>query len=94
MLKPLYPRTDGRASVDQELKYNWTVSSGERAESELGLQTGTLDGRALAEFLKRNLASRPELLKSAYDDWGLDVDYIRAWGWWFAFPAKGLLENR
>jgi 1-acyl-sn-glycerol-3-phosphate acyltransferase len=24
-------------------------------------------------------------LRNAYDDYGLDLDYIRAWSWWFAF---------
>ena len=40
---------------------------------------------ALAAFLATKPGARPERLAKSYDDWGLDVDYIRAWGWWFAF---------
>jgi 1-acyl-sn-glycerol-3-phosphate acyltransferase len=28
------------------------------------------------------------LLRPAYDEWGLDMEYIQAWGWWFAFLRK------
>jgi len=36
---------------------------------------------ALAEFLK----TPPDRLLKSYDDWGLDLDYIRAWSGWFSF---------
>lgn len=66
------------------LVFNWTVS-GERAERELGFlpEQSTLD--AFRQFLAQKPGSRPDSLAKAYDDWGLDVDYIRAWGWWLAF---------
>ena len=28
------------------------------------------------------------MLKDKYDDWGLDVDYIKAWGTWFEFLRR------
>jgi len=66
------------------LQYNWSVSS-ERAARELGWkpQQSTLD--ALREFVNGKPGAHPELLQQPYDPWGLDVDKIRAWGWWFAF---------
>jgi len=66
------------------LRYNWTLSS-ERAAKELGWvpEKSTLD--ALREFLAKKPGAHPERLRDQYDDWGLDTDYIRAWGWWFAF---------
>jgi 1-acyl-sn-glycerol-3-phosphate acyltransferase len=39
----------------------------------------------LAEFLRNKKGGRPDLLAPRYDDYGLDVDYIRAWGGWFSF---------
>jgi 1-acyl-sn-glycerol-3-phosphate acyltransferase len=66
------------------LVYNWTVS-GARAERELGFVPSRSTIEALGEFLTAKPGAKPELLAKSYDDWGLDVDYIRAWGWWFAF---------
>lgn len=66
------------------LRYNWTLSS-ERAANELGWAPEKSSAEALADFLKKKPGARPERLRSGYDDWGLDLDYIRAWGWWFAF---------
>lgn len=74
------------ASVEQ-LEFNWTVSA-ERAERELGFRAEKSTVEALAEFLRDKPGARPELLRPAYDDWGLDMDYIRAWGWWFAFLRR------
>jgi 1-acyl-sn-glycerol-3-phosphate acyltransferase len=71
------------ASIDQ-LRYNWTVSS-ERARQVLGFEPMESSVQALAGFLKRRPGAQPGRLRASYDDWGLDLDYIRAWGWWFAF---------
>jgi 1-acyl-sn-glycerol-3-phosphate acyltransferase len=66
------------------LAFNWTVS-GARAERELGFRPQKNTIEALREFLTAKPGARPEILKPRYDDWGLDVDYIRAWGGWFSF---------
>jgi 1-acyl-sn-glycerol-3-phosphate acyltransferase len=66
------------------LAFNWTVSSA-RAEKELGFRPRKNTIEALREFLTTKPGARPEILKPRYDDWGLDVDYIRAWGGWFSF---------
>jgi 1-acyl-sn-glycerol-3-phosphate acyltransferase len=71
------------ASLDQ-LQYNWTVS-GDRAARELGYTPSLSTIEALAEFVRARPGARPELLSKPYDEYGLDVDYIKAWGWWFAF---------
>ncbi len=70
-----------------ELQYNWTVSN-ERAQRELGWtpKHSTLD--ALTQFLSSKKGAKPGLIKEKYDDWGLDVDYIKAWGTWFEFLRK------
>jgi 1-acyl-sn-glycerol-3-phosphate acyltransferase len=70
-------------SMDQ-LQYNWTVSS-DRAERELGWRPGRSTTEALADFLMFKKSNRGELLHPAYDDWGLDEDYIRSWAAWFWF---------
>jgi len=67
-----------------QLVFNWTVS-GERAERELGFKPQKNTVEALRAFLTAKPGARPEILKPHYDDWGLDVDYIRAWGGWFNF---------
>jgi 1-acyl-sn-glycerol-3-phosphate acyltransferase len=69
------------------IQYNWTVS-GEKAARELGYkpEQSTLD--ALAEFVRNKRGARPYLLAKPYDDYGLDKEYIRAWGWWFAFLRR------
>lgn len=67
-----------------ELVYNWTVS-GDRAARELAFKPAQSTVEALSAFLTAKPGARPESLAKSYDDWGLDVDYIRAWGWWFAF---------
>jgi 1-acyl-sn-glycerol-3-phosphate acyltransferase len=69
------------------MQYNWTVS-GEKAARELGFTPEQSSVEALAEFLRNKSGGRPDLLAKAYDDYGLDKDYIRAWGWWFAFLRK------
>jgi 1-acyl-sn-glycerol-3-phosphate acyltransferase len=82
VLKPLARLSRFGASVDQ-LQYNWTVSS-ERAARELGWRAARTTVQALDDFLaaKPGAAGVPV---PCYDDWGLDVDYIRAWGAWFWF---------
>ncbi len=70
-------------SLDQ-LQYNWTVS-GDRAARELGYTPSQSTIEALAEFVRVKPGARPELLRKPFDEYGLDVDYIKAWGWWFAF---------
>lgn len=67
-----------------ELVFNWTIS-GDRAARELGYRPSQSTLEALGAFLATKPGSHPERLASFYDDWGLDVDYIRAWGGWFAF---------
>jgi 1-acyl-sn-glycerol-3-phosphate acyltransferase len=67
-----------------ELVYNWTVS-GDRAARELGFHPSESTVEALAALLSAKPGARPEMLAKSYDDWGVDVNYIRAWGWWFAF---------
>jgi 1-acyl-sn-glycerol-3-phosphate acyltransferase len=69
------------------MQYNWTVS-GERAARELSFVPEQSTIEALTEFLRNKSGSRPDLLSAAYDDYGLDKEYIRAWGWWFAFLRK------
>ena len=66
------------------LSHNWTLSS-DRAASELGWVPDKSSIEALAEFLTNKPGARPEQLSRKFDDWGLDTDYIRAWGWWFGF---------
>ena len=70
-----------------ELQYNWTVSN-ERAQRELGWtpKHSTLD--ALTQFISSKKGAKPGLIKEKYDDWGLDIDYIKAWGTWFEFLRK------
>jgi len=80
-------RTFRRGDSVEQLKFNWTVSS-ERAARELGFRAWQSSAEALEEFLKSKPGARPDLLQKQYDAWGLDVDYIRAWGWWFAFLRK------
>ncbi len=66
------------------LQYNWTLS-GKRADRELDWRPEKSTFEALAEFAAKKPGGHPERLRQGYDDWGLDVDYIRAWGWWFGF---------
>ncbi|MBS1856993.1 MAG: FAD-dependent oxidoreductase [Acidobacteria bacterium] len=82
------PRPVARAlsrgpDLDQ-LQSTWTVSS-ERARKVLGFAPRESSVQALASFLKQRPGAHPERLRESYDDWGLDADYIRAWGLWFAF---------
>ena len=69
------------------MQYNWTVS-GDKAARELGFTPEQSSVEALADFLRNKSGARPGLLAKSYDDYGLDKDYIRAWGWWFAFLRK------
>lgn len=66
------------------LRYNWTLSS-ERAARELGWTPEKSSVEALRTFLAKKPGGHPERLRDHYDDWGLDLDYIRAWGGWFGF---------
>jgi 1-acyl-sn-glycerol-3-phosphate acyltransferase len=68
-------------------QYNWTLSGG-RAAKELLWRPEKSTVEALAEFAAKKPGGHPQRLRQGYDDWGLDVDYIRAWGWWFAFLRK------
>ncbi len=70
-----------------ELQYNWTVSS-DRAQTELGWNPQHSTIETLKEFLSSKRGAKPGLLKDEYDDWGLDVDYIKAWGTWFEFLRR------
>lgn len=71
-------------SAAEQMQYNWTISS-ERASRELGWRPSKSTIGALREFVASKPRSRSALLEKPYDDWGLDVDYIRAWGAWFWF---------
>ncbi len=71
----------------ESLEYNWTVS-GDRAARELGFIPEQSTVEALKEFLLKKPGAQPGELLSAYDDWGLDIPYIRNWGTWFAFLTK------
>lgn len=74
-------------SSAEQLQYNWTICS-ERALRELGWQPGKSTIAALADFTASKPRRNPALLEKPYDDWGLDADYIRAWGAWFWFLRK------
>ncbi|MEQ1886250.1 MAG: 1-acyl-sn-glycerol-3-phosphate acyltransferase [Bryobacteraceae bacterium] len=82
MPKP-FAQSSPDAAVDQ-LEYNWTVS-GERARAEMDFvpQRSTIE--ALREFIQSKDGGRPELLLDVYDTFGMDPEYLDAWGWWFAF---------
>lgn len=82
LLKPLAQRANGR-SIDQ-LQYNWTLSC-ERAQRELGWRAATTSAEALREFVTKKSGAPSDRLANEFDDWGLDVSYIRAWGAWFWF---------
>ncbi len=84
--KPLALVFGWSSSIDQ-LQYNWTVL-GERAARELDFRPELSTTQALAAFVKNKPRARPDLLAGSYDDFGLDLDYIRAWGWWFAFLRR------
>ncbi len=86
LLKPFQSRIRDGSSIE-ELQYNWTVS-GERAERELGFKPELSTIQALAGFVKNKPGAQLELLEKPYDDWGLDLDYIRAWGPWLAFLRR------
>lgn len=76
-----------RSEGTDQLVYNSTVSS-ERAERELGFRAagGTVD--ALRQFPSEKPGARPDRLRDAYDDWGLDPAYIQAWRPWFTFLRR------
>jgi 1-acyl-sn-glycerol-3-phosphate acyltransferase/nucleoside-diphosphate-sugar epimerase len=83
LLKPLAQAFVRNASVAQ-LQYNWTVS-GERARKELGFEPLDTTVDALRMFLATKPGAQAERLRDDYDLWGMDEQYIRSWGWWFAF---------
>ena len=83
VLKNLMPLFDNSPDIEQ-LRYNWTVSS-ERAERELGFRPSMSTIEALADFLRRKPGGDLSLVQAPYDEWGLDLNYIQAWGWWFDF---------
>ncbi|MGH9719239.1 MAG: 1-acyl-sn-glycerol-3-phosphate acyltransferase [Bryobacteraceae bacterium] len=68
----------------QAMQHNWTVS-GARAARELGFLPEKSSLAALDEFVRTRPGARVGLLRKPYDNYGLDVDYIRAWGAWFWF---------
>ena len=68
----------------EQLQYNWTVSS-QRAQRELGWTASQSSRGSPRRIVAAKPGGRPEKLRAAYDDWGLDPDYIRAWGAWFWF---------
>lgn len=81
--KPLLRLADSGADPDQ-LQYNWTVS-GSRAAQELGFRPRRSTVQALGRFLDAKPGANISALAPPYDEWGMDPDYIRAWGWWFTF---------
>lgn len=70
-----------------ELRFNWTISP-ERAARELNFRCEKSTLEALREFVQLKPRARTELLDRNYDPWGLDLEFIDAWGWWFAFLRK------
>lgn len=66
------------------LTFNWTVS-GDRSARELGFVPNQSTVAALSEFLAKKPGAKPGSLLPSYDDWGLDIPYIRNWGAWFSF---------
>lgn len=86
---PLMDEMAGLAGVAEpdQLRYNFTVS-GERALRELGFQPEHSTVQAFKQFLGGRAGAHPERLRPAYDEWGLDVDYIRAWSGWFSFLRR------
>jgi 1-acyl-sn-glycerol-3-phosphate acyltransferase len=78
VLKPFF------GSIGDQMQYNWTVSS-ERARQQLGWRASKSTLQALADFVASKPGAQPALLQNPYDDWGLDAEYIRAWGAWFSF---------
>src|SRR6185312_8118197 len=58
------------------LRYNWTLSS-DRAAKELGWVPQKSSLEAFREFLATKRGAKPQKLRAPYDDWGVDVDYIR-----------------
>ncbi|HEY1341267.1 MAG TPA: 1-acyl-sn-glycerol-3-phosphate acyltransferase [Bryobacteraceae bacterium] len=81
LIRPLARRSRLGPAADQ-LQYNWTVST-ERIRRELGWRPQRSTVEALADFLSKTAGAGAPAVR--YDDWGLDVDYIRAWGAWFSF---------
>jgi 1-acyl-sn-glycerol-3-phosphate acyltransferase len=71
----------------KQLRYNWTISS-ERLIRETGWKPELTSLDAFRDLINSAPGSKPGLLANRYDDWGLNVDYIRAWGWWLAFLRK------
>jgi 1-acyl-sn-glycerol-3-phosphate acyltransferase len=69
------------------MQYNWTVAC-EKAACELGFTPQQSSVAALADFLRQKPGAKAERLAPRYDDYGLDMNYIAAWGWWFAFLRK------
>jgi 1-acyl-sn-glycerol-3-phosphate acyltransferase len=86
LIKQFRRRFGPTSSIDQ-LEYNWVVS-GERAKRELGFCPQLSSVQALAEFVGKRRGEHSVLLERNYDDFGLDMDYLRAWGWWFAFLRR------
>ncbi len=86
---PLMDELAGLAGVAEpdQLRYNFTVS-GQRALRELGFGPDESTVQAFKQFLAGRASAHPERLKPTYDDWGLDVDYIRAWSGWFSFLRR------
>lgn len=70
-----------------QLEFNTTVS-GEKARRELGFEPEADSVEALREFLVGSKRIEPRGLRESYDDWGLDTEYIDAWGAWFTFVRK------
>ncbi len=78
-------RAERRSRVNSNSWFLTAHVSGERAARELGFTPRQSTIEALREFLATKPGAQPGSLKDRYDDWGLGVDYIRAWGWWFGF---------
>jgi 1-acyl-sn-glycerol-3-phosphate acyltransferase len=69
------------------MQFNWTVS-GERAARELDFIPRLSTVQALREFALGKGGANQELLSRTYDNFGLDVDFIKAWGDWFTFVSR------
>jgi 1-acyl-sn-glycerol-3-phosphate acyltransferase/nucleoside-diphosphate-sugar epimerase len=69
------------------IKYNWTVSS-DRAIRELGVAPQDSSTQALKRFLQSKSRGRPDRIKDAYDEFGLNPEYIARLDWWFRFLSR------
>jgi 1-acyl-sn-glycerol-3-phosphate acyltransferase/nucleoside-diphosphate-sugar epimerase len=69
------------------VKYNWTVS-GDRAVQQMGAVPRDSSTQALKRYLQAAGRGRPERIKDAYDEFGLNPEYIARMNFWFKFLTR------